>query len=73
VPVNAEEKAAAEAEQLRLLRDAEIDLVVLARYMQILPPGIRGAVPGAHHQRAPFVSAGLHGRQNRTTRRLREA
>ena len=37
VPVIAEEKAAAEAEQLRLLADAEIDLVVLARYMQILP------------------------------------
>jgi len=36
VPVNGSEKAVAEAEHLRLLRDAEIDLVVLARYMQIL-------------------------------------
>ena len=43
MPVSVADKAAAEAEQLRLLRDGEIDLVVLARYMQILPAELRGA------------------------------
>jgi len=36
LPVTPETKAAQEAELLRLLRDYEVDLVVLARYMQIL-------------------------------------
>ena len=62
VPVNAEEKAAAEAEQLRLLRDAEIDLVVLARYMQILPPEFVAQYPeriiNVHHSFLPaFMGA----------------
>lgn len=35
VPVSAERKATAEAEQIRLL-DGQVDLIVLARYMQIL-------------------------------------
>ena len=37
-PVTPESKASTEEEQLRLLRAADIDLVVLARYMQILSP-----------------------------------
>ncbi|MGB7760491.1 MAG: formyltetrahydrofolate deformylase [Bryobacteraceae bacterium] len=62
VPVNAEEKAAAEAEHLRLLRDAEIDVVVLARYMQILPPGFVAEYPqriiNVHHSFLPaFMGA----------------
>ncbi len=36
VPVSAETKPAAEAQQLALLRELDIDLVVLARYMQVL-------------------------------------
>jgi formyltetrahydrofolate deformylase len=36
IPVNKENKSQAEAEQLRLLASERIDLVVLARYMQIL-------------------------------------
>ena len=36
VPVKREEKAAAEAEQLAILRRNNVDLVVMARYMQVL-------------------------------------
>jgi formyltetrahydrofolate deformylase len=62
VPVNADEKAAAEAEQLRLLRDAEIDVVVLARYMQILPAEFVAQYPNriinVHHSFLPaFMGA----------------
>ncbi|HEY9142023.1 MAG TPA: formyltetrahydrofolate deformylase [Bryobacteraceae bacterium] len=62
VPVNAAEKAAVEAEHLRLLRDAEIDLVVLARYMQILPPEFVAQYPeriiNVHHSFLPaFMGA----------------
>src|SRR3982751_1861558 len=38
IPVHAHAKLQAEEEQLRLLREHDIDLVVLARYMQILSP-----------------------------------
>src|SRR5271157_4823108 len=62
VPVNAGEKAAATEEQLRLLRDARIDLVVLARYMQILPPEFVTQYPrriiNVHHSFLPaFMGA----------------
>ena len=36
VPVTKENKAEAEAEQIRLIRQHKIDLIVLARYMQVL-------------------------------------
>jgi formyltetrahydrofolate deformylase len=36
VPVTAATKPAAEAEQLRLLREFDVDAIVLARYMQVL-------------------------------------
>jgi formyltetrahydrofolate deformylase len=38
IPINADNKAAQEAQQLALLKDYRIDLVVLAKYMQILSP-----------------------------------
>jgi len=62
VPVSATEKAAAETEQLRLLSEAEIDLVVLARYMQILPPEFVAQYPeriiNVHHSFLPaFMGA----------------
>jgi len=62
LPVNAAEKEAAEAEQLRLLRDAEIDLVVLARYMQILSGDFVAQYPAriinVHHSFLPaFMGA----------------
>jgi len=62
VPVKTAEKAAATAEQLRLLREAKIDLVVLARYMQILPPEFVAAyqhrIINVHHSFLPaFMGA----------------
>ena len=50
-------KQEAEREQLRLLRECEIDLVVLARYMQILSPDFVQQHSRADHQRAPLVPA----------------
>ncbi|MFW5684918.1 MAG: formyltetrahydrofolate deformylase [Spirochaetota bacterium] len=62
IPVKRGEKQAAEQRQLELLREHEIDLVVLARYMQILSPGFVGAYPNRiiniHHSFLPaFVGA----------------
>jgi formyltetrahydrofolate deformylase len=61
VPVSLETKEAAEAEQLRLLGD-EVDLVVLARYMQILSPHFLAVfsrpIINIHHSFLPaFVGA----------------
>ncbi|CUA81368.1 MULTISPECIES: formyltetrahydrofolate deformylase [Gulbenkiania] len=36
IPVSRDNKAQAEAEQFRLMEEAEVDLIVLARYMQVL-------------------------------------
>lgn len=53
VPVMPETKAEAEAHQLELLRRERVDLVVLARYMQILTPTLLDAFPlriiNVHH------------------------
>ncbi|MCS4504900.1 Formyltetrahydrofolate deformylase [wastewater metagenome] len=43
LPITPENKAAQEARELELLRAHEIDLVVLARYMQIVGPALIGA------------------------------
>jgi formyltetrahydrofolate deformylase len=61
VPVTRETREEAEAEMLRLL-DGRADLVVLARYMQILSPGLVERYPGRminiHHSFLPaFVGA----------------
>jgi formyltetrahydrofolate deformylase len=62
VPVELGKKAEAEHKQLDLLRDHGIDLVVLARYMQVLSPGFvaayRQRVINVHHSFLPaFVGA----------------
>jgi formyltetrahydrofolate deformylase len=62
VPVNPRDKPAAEAAQEKLLADARVDLVVLARYMQILSPGFVARWPSRiiniHHSFLPaFVGA----------------
>ena len=62
IPVPRKDKAEAEARQVALLQEHEIDLVVLARYMQILSPGFVGAFPNRiiniHHSFLPaFVGA----------------
>jgi formyltetrahydrofolate deformylase len=57
VPVTAETKPAAEAELLRLVHDLEIDLVVLARYMQVLSDDLTKRLDGRainiHHSFLP--------------------
>ena len=62
VPVTAENKAAAEAEQLSLLKQHRVDLVVLARYMQVLSPAFSNAykwrVINIHHSFLPAFAGG---------------
>jgi formyltetrahydrofolate deformylase len=57
LPVTAERKAAQEAELLRIIAAAEADLVVLARYMQVLSPALCTALEGRciniHHSFLP--------------------
>lgn len=57
IPVTRETKPAAEGELLRLVDELEIDLVVLARYMQILSAGacevLEGRAINIHHSMLP--------------------
>ena len=48
IPVTKENKAEAERQQLELLRAQQIDLVILARYMQVLSPEFIAAYPSDH-------------------------
>ncbi|MBM7553481.1 formyltetrahydrofolate deformylase [Thalassobacillus pellis] len=62
IPANKDIRDEAEAEQLKLLKQYEIDQIVLARYMQILTPGFVAAHPfriiNIHHSFLPaFVGA----------------
>jgi formyltetrahydrofolate deformylase len=62
VPVEAEDKEAGLGRTADLLRETGIDLVVLARYMQIIPPEVceawRGRIINIHHSFLPsFVGA----------------
>lgn len=61
IPVNKENKPAAEAKQLELLRQYNIDLVVLAKYMQIISAEFIAQFPqiiNIHHSFLPaFVGA----------------
>ena len=57
VPVTPETKPAAEAEMLRLVEELDVDLVVLARYMQVLSDDLcrqlEGRVINIHHSFLP--------------------
>ena len=57
IPVTQDTKEAAEAELLALVDDLDVELVVLARYMQILSPALcealRGNVINIHHSFLP--------------------
>jgi formyltetrahydrofolate deformylase len=62
IPVKPESKPESQAEQLRLLRAAGVELIVLARYMQILSPDFVQDYPAriinVHHSFLPaFVGA----------------
>lgn len=62
IPVPKDDKASAEKKQLELLKKHQVDLVVLARYMQILSPDFVAAYPNAiiniHHSFLPsFVGS----------------
>jgi formyltetrahydrofolate deformylase len=68
IPVTNETKLEAERQQIRLLREHEVDLVVLARYMQVLSPQFIAAYPAhriinIHHSFLPaFVGGHPHQR-----------
>ncbi|HWL97477.1 MAG TPA: formyltetrahydrofolate deformylase [Nocardioidaceae bacterium] len=57
IPVTSDTKAAAEARLLRLVEDLDVDLVVLARYMQVLSDEtckrLEGRVINIHHSFLP--------------------
>jgi formyltetrahydrofolate deformylase len=57
IPVSAATKQAAEAQQLAIIRSAEAELVVLARYMQVLSDdmctALRGKAINIHHSFLP--------------------
>ncbi len=62
VPITAETKAAAEARAVELIEAAGVDLIVLARYMQILSPELVARYPSRiiniHHSFLPaFIGA----------------
>ncbi len=67
VPTDAEGKAAAFARVERLLEAEAADLVVLARYMQVLPPGLceryAGRILNIHHSFLPSFAGGQPYRQ----------
>lgn len=62
VPVTSATKPAAEARQLELLQERQVDLVVLARYMQILSADLITRFPGKviniHHSFLPAFVGG---------------
>lgn len=62
IPATKEIRAEAEAQQLQLLKDYNIDLIILARYMQILTPTFVAENPyriiNIHHSFLPaFIGA----------------
>ncbi len=62
VPVTAETKAEAEAKQQKILEENKIDLIVLARYMQVLSPrfveAYHNRIINIHHSFLPaFIGA----------------
>ena len=60
VPVTPDTKAEQEVQIRTILHAREVELVVLARYMQILGLTLSIRLPGADHQHPPLVPAGIH-------------
>jgi len=67
VPVDGPHAGAAEEQQLRLLAEHDIDLVVLARYMQVVGPGLvnryRHRIINIHHSMLPAFTGAAPYRQ----------
>lgn len=67
LPVSKDNRAEQESEVSRLVRDERIDLVVLARYMQILSDGLVSALEGRciniHHSFLPSFKGAMPYRQ----------
>ncbi len=67
LPVSAENRAEQEGQVLELVREHDIDLVVLARYMQILSAGLVRALEGRciniHHSFLPSFKGAMPYRQ----------
>src|SRR6202000_1757461 len=57
IPVSADRKSAAEEQQISLLTENHVDLIVLARYMQVLSPDFVARFPqkiiNVHHSVLP--------------------
>jgi hypothetical protein len=53
-------KARSEGKQLEPLKHHSADLIVLARYMQILSARFVAKIPAGDYQRASLVFTGLH-------------
>lgn len=62
LPVSADNRAEQEQQMLGLMAEADVDLVVMARYMQILGPRVVDAYPGRiiniHHSFLPAFPGG---------------
>ena len=58
-PITAEQASTEEADEIQMIKDAGVELVVLARYMQVLR-GICGGVSKPNHQYSSLLPAGLH-------------
>ena len=63
MPVTPETKPEAEARLLELVDEYDVDLVVLARYMQVLSNELCTQARGPRDQHPPLVPAQLQGRQ----------
>ena len=63
VPVTPETKPAAEARLLELVDELDVELVVLARYMQVLSDELTRQAGRPGHQHPPLLPAQLQGRQ----------
>jgi formyltetrahydrofolate deformylase len=62
-PMTSADKLEEEARQIDLLESSHVDLVVLARYMQVLSPQFGARLSGTNHQRPPLLSSRFYRRQ----------
>ena len=63
LPISRETKMEQEAQIFALVRETQAELVVLARYMQVLSDALTAKLAGPLHQHPSLISAGLQGCQ----------